>query len=392
MKPNRHSVAFLWLLVALLLGLGMVMVYSVSLAHCRDSHGDPYYLLKRQLIWSAVGLLIFFLAYRLDYHWWRRRPLPLLGLGLISLMLVFIPGVGRSGGGAQRWLGLGNLAFQPSELAKYILIIYLADLLSRRQERLDDFREVFLPALAVIGVFSALVVAQPDLGSAIGIVMVGLLMLFVAGARLGHLLVLGLAALPAVAGLILKVGYRRQRILSFLDPWADSKGAGFQIIQSFIALGSGGWSGVGLGASRQKLFYLPAANTDFIFSILGEELGFLGTVSVLLIFLGVLVCGFVIARSASDLYGRLLALGITFMLSLQAFVNMGVVCGLLPTKGLPLPFVSCGGSNLVVSLLAVGILSNIASHRREECFYQAKKASAAEFKRIEPILQPGRSK
>lgn len=368
----NYSKAILVLSVTALLGVGMLMIYSSSTLYARDRYGDSYYFLKRQLVWTGLGFLLFLLASRVDYHWLRARSRLFLLLGGIMLVAVLIPGVGRKGGGAQRWFCVGGLGFQPSELVKYALIIYLADLLARNQERLEKFRGGFLPPLFVIGVLSGLVMLQPDLGSAVSFVVIGLLMLFLAGARLAHLLLLVFASLPALAVLISQVGYRKQRILSFLNPWADPRGSGFQIIQSLIALGSGGPSGLGLGESRQKLFYLPASTTDFIFSILGEELGFIGTSFVVLLVVGVMVTGYTIARKSRDLFGSLLALGITSMLALQALVNMGVTSGLLPTKGLPLPFVSYGGSNLVSSFLAVGILVNIAAHQGAECLYQRK--------------------
>jgi len=291
--------------------------------------------------------------------------------------------VGRSGGGARRWLNLGGFSFQPSELVKYLLVIYLADLLSRHQDRLEKLSTGFIPPLVVIGIMALLILRQPDLGSALSVTLVGLIMLFAAGARVTHLLGLVVVSLPVLYLLIFRVAYRRQRILAFLNPQAVSQGAGFQILQSLLALGSGGLGGVGLGESRQKLFYLPACSTDFIFSILGEELGLIGTLLVVLLFVGLLFTGFSIARRAPDLYGWLLAVGITSMLALQAFVNMGVSSGILPTKGLPLPFVSYGGSNLICSFLAAGILFNIASHRGRECPY-ARSLSPVYFLNHEP--------
>ncbi len=343
------------------------MVFSASAVFSRDVYGDSLHILKRQLFWLAAGIGFCLVGARVDYHRWRRwcRPLLLGGAGL--LLLLFLPGLGRSGGGARRWLSLGGFNFQPAELVKYLMIIYLADFLARKQEVIAGFRRGFLPPLAVVTVLAALVVVQPDLGTALSLGAVGWAMLFLAGARIRHLLLPLLPALPGIAYLVWSKPYRVRRLVAFLDPWQDSRGAGFQIIQSLIALGSGGVTGVGLGESRQKLFYLPAATTDFIFSILGEELGFLGAAAVLVLYAALIFTGFAIARQAADLYGRLLALGIVLMLGLQALVNMAVASSLLPTKGLPLPFISYGGSNLICSFFGIGILLNIAAHRDRPC-------------------------
>ncbi|MDP8214901.1 MAG: putative lipid II flippase FtsW [Candidatus Euphemobacter frigidus] len=361
-------------LVAVLLGVGLMMIYSSSTIYALDKYGDSYFFLKRQLLWLGAGIVLFFLTARTDYHWLQKKSRLMLILGVILLVAVFIPGLGRSGGGARRWLRLGGFGFQPSELVKYLVIVYLADLLSRRQKTIDRFFSGFLPPLLVIGGLSGLIVIQPDLGSALILVVIGILMLYLGGARLAHLGLLCLTALPALTLLITRVGYRKRRILAFINPWADPRGIGFQIIQSLIALGSGGPTGLGLGESRQKLFYLPAATTDFIFSILGEELGFAGTGLVIILIVGLLIVGFAIARRADDLFGSLLAQGITAMLVLQAMINMGVSAGILPTKGLPFPFVSYGGSNLIVSFLAVGILVNIATYQERECRYSRRRA------------------
>lgn len=377
MKINREK-AFLVLLIFALLGVGLVMINSASTVYARENYGDDYYFLKRQLAWLVVGLFFFWMGCRIDYHRIRKYSRLFLLAGLVLLLLVYLPGLGRSGGGARRWLRLAGFSFQPSELVKYLLIIYLADLLVRHQDRLEKFSTGFIPPLIVIGLTAVLILRQPDLGSALSIILVGMILLFAAGARITHLLGLVVVSLPVLYLLIFRVAYRRQRILSFLNPRADAQGAGFQILQSLLALGSGGLWGVGLGESRQKLFYLPACNTDFIFSILGEELGLIGTLLVVLLFGGLLFTGFSIARKAPDLYGWLLAVGITSMLLLQAFVNMGVSSGILPTKGLPLPFVSYGGSNLICSFLAAGILFNIASHQGRDCAY-ARNSSPVYF-------------
>jgi cell division protein FtsW len=379
--PVKYLKAILLLLVAALLGIGLLMIYSSSTMYGADRYGDSYYLLKRQLIWLGVGFLLFLFALRIDYHWLQKRSRLLLVIGVLLLIAVFIPGIGRSGGGARRWLSMGGVGFQPSELVKYLVIIYLADLLSRRQKTIKGFLSGFLPPLAVIGVFCLLTIAQPDLGSALSIGVIGLLMLYLGGARLTHMGCVALAVLPVLVVLVVRVGYRMRRILAFVDPWADPKGTGFQIIQSLIALGSGGPLGLGLGESRQKLFYLPAATTDFIFSILGEELGFAGTGLVVILVIGLVIVGFSIGRRAEDLFGNLLAQGITAMLALQAMVNMGVSSGILPTKGLPFPFISYGGSNLIVSLLAVGILANIAAHQDSESRYYKKSRPEHIFSR-----------
>ncbi len=350
-------------LTAALAGIGLLMIYSSSTAYSLDAYGDRYFIIRRQLFWLGAGVIAFFAAARTDYHRLQGKSRLLLLLGVLLLAAVFIPGLGRSGGGARRWLGAGGITLQPAEVVKYLAIVYLADLLSRRQKVIGRFRAGFLPPLAVIGLLCLLVVIQPDLGTALSIAVVGLLLIYLGGGRPIHLGLLCLAALPVLAALVVRVGYRMRRILAFIDPWADPRGTGFQIIQSLIALGSGGPTGLGLGESRQKLFYLPASTTDFIFSILGEELGFLGTGVTVALVVGLLIVGFTIADRAEDLFGRLLAQGVTAMLVLQAMINMGVSCGLLPTKGLPFPFISYGGSNLLGSFLAVGILVSIASHR-----------------------------
>lgn len=364
---GNYLPVILLFLTAALLGIGLLMIYSAGAVYSLNTHGDRYFIIRRQLYWLGAGLAAGVIAARTDYHWLQGKSRFLLLFGVILLAAVFVPGLSRRGGGARRWLGFGGLNFQPAEVVKYLAVIYLADLLSRRQKVIDRFGSGFLPPLAVTGLLAGLVVIQPDLGTALSIAVIGLMMIYLAGGRLVHLGLLSLAALPPLVLMVIRVGYRMRRILAFIDPWADPRGSGFQIIQSLIALGSGGPTGLGLGESRQKLFYLPASTTDFIFSILGEELGFVGTGLTVVLTVGVLTVGFMIAARAGDLFGRLLAQGVTAMLVIQALINMGVSCGLLPTKGLPFPFISYGGSNLLASCLAVGILVSIGSHREETC-------------------------
>jgi cell division protein FtsW len=355
--------AAIFLLLSGLLAIGALMIYSASSSGAREAYGDSLYYLKRQGFWMGLGILVFLLARRWDYHRYRRWSRWCVVSAVVVLAAVLVPGLGTSAGGAQRWIRAGWIGLQPSELAKYLLIAYLADLLSRRQEEASGLVRGFLPPAAATVLLAGLVLLQPDLGTAVSMIFAGAVMIFVAGIRIGYLVLSALLCLPALYLLVFRVAYRRKRILAFLDPWADAQGSGFQIIQSLIALGSGGIGGVGLGESRQKLFYLPASSTDFIFSIMGEELGFLGASALVFLFLLLLWLGYSTARSAPDLYGQLLATGITAMIVMQAFVNMGVASGLLPTKGLPLPFISYGGSNLISSCLALGVLSNIAFHR-----------------------------
>ena len=284
--------------------------------------------------------------------------IPAVGLLLIC---VLVPPFSHAAGGAKRWLQLGPLSFQVSELAKFTLIVYLADFLSRKPlSTLQNFWKGFLPPALMLGVFLGLILLQPDLGTVIAIGLVAVILFYLGRARMVFLLASFLAALPALTLLLFRVPYRRRRILAFLDPWDDPQGIGFQIIQSFIALGSGGLHGLGLGQSRQKLFYLPEAHTDFIFSIIGEELGLIGTLAICFLFFVFLVLGIRIAVKALDLFGCLLASGIVSMICLQAIINIGVVTGSLPTKGLPLPFISFGGSSLLINLVSIGVLLNIA--------------------------------
>jgi cell division protein FtsW len=356
---------WLYLPIIVLAGIGVVMVYSASSIVAADRYGDAAYFLKRQLVWVGLGGVAMLLAQRIYYVALRRITPVLLLLALAALILVLVPGVGRVAGGARRWISLGGpLSIQPAEAAKLALTLYLANFLTYRADWLYDFRRGVLPPLLITGMMFGLILAQPDLGSAMLIGMVTFVMLFVAGARLVHLAGLTVLGIPALLVAILGEDYRRRRLLAFLDPWADPQGAGFHIIQSLLALGSGGVLGVGLGNSRQKFFYLPERHTDFIFSILGEELGLIGTGAVIAMFALFAYRGFRVARRAPDQFGALLAAGITTMVIIQAVLNIGVTTGVLPITGVPLPFLSFGGSSLLFTMISAGVLLNISQYVR----------------------------
>ena len=354
----------LLIIMVILTLVGLVMVFSASAVVAANRFHDPGYFLKRQLAWTAGGLLLLHLVSRIDYIWWKRLWIPLLGLTAALLAMVLMPSLGIATKGARRWLSLGPVAVQPAEIAKLVAVIYLAAYLARKEDRLTTFWSGIMPALFVIGVLSGLVLLEPDLGTVVVMGSVAVGMLFLGGARLSHLLSLGLCAVPAVLALALGSSYRRQRLMTFLEPWKDASDTGFQITQSFLAFGSGGLLGVGLGEGKQKLFFLPEAHTDFVLALVGEELGLIGTAAIVLLFALFIVRGFQISARARMPFGRYLGMGITLLIGIQALINTCVVTGLLPTKGLTLPFVSYGGSSLVTSMLGVGILLSISRDRQ----------------------------
>ncbi len=375
--PRRTPDVSLFIAVVALLSLGIVMIYSASAIVALDRFGDSAFFLKRQLLWTLLGLGAMSVALTIHYERLRRATPVLLLLVAVALVAVLVPGVGRMAGGARRWITLGPLNFQPAEAAKLVLVLYLANYLTNRGVAVRRIATVWPPLLVTGGLFGLLVL-QPDMGSAMMLGGLAAVMLFLGGASLWHLAGLGLAALPPLALVTVWEAYRVRRLLAFLDPWRDPRGSGFHIIQSLLALGSGGLLGLGLGASRQKFFYLPERHTDFIFAILGEELGLMGTGAVILLFAFVAVRGFRIARAAPDRYGTLLAGGITASIVGQAMLNIGVASGLLPITGVPLPFLSFGGSSLLTTCLGVGILLNISQ-------YSVRRAVDAA-----PLLRPAR--
>jgi cell division protein FtsW len=350
--------------------IGLVMVFSASAVVAGNRFHDSWYYLKRQLAWLVFGLVFLQVASHIDYVWWKRLAIPLLGLIVVLLVMVLIPSIGAMRNGARRWLDLRVISIQPAEMVKLIGVIYLATYLAKKEDRLQNFSTGLLPALLVMGVLSGLVLLEPDLGT---VVMLGLVtggLLFVGGARVSHLSMLALSAVPIGLVLVLTSSYRRQRLMAFLEPWRDASDTGFQITQSFLGLGEG----------KQKLFFLPEAHTDFVLALVGEELGFVGTGMIVLFFVLFVIRGFQISFRARIPFGRYLGIGITTLIGIQALINACVVTGLLPTKGLTLPFVSYGGSSLVISLIGVGILLNISRDRqagREEARQQSGRGWAS---------------
>lgn len=340
--------------------LGVVMVYSASSVLAADRFGDGAYYLKRQLAWAAAGLLALWIAARVRLAWVRRLAWPLLLLAVALLALTRVPGIARTVGGAARWIDLGGLVVQPAEFAKLALVVWLAASTGRPDPGVDRWRGL-LPRLAVVVATALLVVVQPDLGTAFLLALVGVGLLFLAGARPTALAALALAALPALYLLVVRVPYRRARLEAFLDPFSQASGAGWQLVQSFVAFGAGGLVGRGLGEGQQKLLFLPEPHTDFVAAVIAEELGLLGFGLVVVLYALLVARGFALARRAPEPFAAQLAAGVALLIGVQAATNLAVVLGCVPTKGLPLPFVSYGGSALVTLLAAAGLLLNVSA-------------------------------
>ncbi len=340
------------------------MVYSSSAIWSEYKFDDPFFFAKRQLLFAFLGLIAMFVMMNIPYHIWKDYSKWILLICYILLIAVLIPGIGLVRGGARSWIGVGAFSIQPSEFMKLGLIIFLAVTLSKHQRYITSFKKGFLPSLLLVFVPFGLIMLQPDLGTGMVLVLTCFVMIFIAGARLSHFIYLGVIGLVGFAGLIISAPYRISRIQAFLDPWQDPLGDGFQIIQSLYAIGPGGLMGMGLGQSLQKFFYLPEPQTDFIFAILAEELGFIGGAFVISLFFLLMWRGIRIAINAPDLFGSLLALGIIGMIVIQVFINISVVIGLIPVTGITLPFLSYGGSSLTLTLLSVGILLNISKYAK----------------------------
>jgi cell division protein FtsW len=347
--------------VLFLVGIGIVMVYSASSAIAVKKFGSDYYFLKKQALFAVVGIVALVGCRHIPYTVYRPLAYPLLAVSVLLLIAVLLPPFGVTAGGSSRWLRLGPVRFQPSEFARIALIVYMAYSLERKSDKIRELGVGFVPHVVVLGVLSALILKQPDFGSVAILAMLTWVMMFVGGVRLTYLMSACAVMAVGAALAITHAGYRTRRLMSFLDPWQYSSDAGYQIVHSLMAFGSGGWWGAGIGNGVQKLFYLPEPHTDFIFSVIGEELGVAGVLLIIVLYLLIVWKGVRIARHAPDLFGCYLAIGLTAALGLQICINMGVTLGLLPTKGLTLPFLSYGGTSLVLNMATVGILMNIAA-------------------------------
>jgi cell division protein FtsW len=368
MAAARHKVetyqqgfdTTLLLSVLLLTGVGIVMVYSASSAIANNTYGNGYLFIKKQALSAAMGCLLMLGTAMTPYRLYRRFAYIFLAISAILIVLTQVPGIGHSAGGAARWIKIGSFSVQPSEIARLAMIIYLAYSITKKQEFIKDFSIGFLPHVIFFLIFAILIMLQPDFGSVAIMAMITWIMMFVGGVSLVHLVLSLLPAIPVGIFVMVSASYRMERLVSFLDPWKHRSDEGYQIVNSLMAFGSGGIWGKGLGNGYQKLFYLPEPHTDFIFSVIGEELGLWGVLAIVSVFALVIFRGITIARNTKDVFGSLLATGIVTGIGLQTCINMGVAMGLLPTKGLALPFLSYGGSSLLINMAAIGILINIA--------------------------------
>ena len=353
------------LVIALILvTIGTAMIYSSSSILAMERFKDAQFFLKKQIFFVVIGMGVMVLLTKLDYHYLKKWAYPGIILSIILLLLIFIPPLGIRAGGARRWLNLGFFSFQVTEMVKICIVLFLAHFLTRKVNYLKSFSRGILIPLLVTFLIIVLIALEPDFGAAVMIAMILMLMLFLAGCRIRHLAGLTALLIPAAVWMIMFKSYRIDRLKVFLNPWNDPGNKGFQIIQSLLSFGSGGAFGVGIGDGMQKLFYLPEPHTDFILSVIAEESGFVGVAVVIFLFVVLIIRGFMVAFRAPDLFGTLLAAGLTMVLAMGAFINIAGVMGLIPLKGLTLPFLSYGGTSLVMSLVAVGILLNISSHVR----------------------------
>ncbi len=361
MARKLKSDRILFTATLLLVCASIVMVYSASAVVALEKFQQPYHFLIRQGLWTVLGVALLGVAMRVDYRTYRHEPFIWGVIGVVAVMLVAVL-FSSPVNGTRRWFGVGGLGLQPSELAKIACVLFTALILERRMHRIDELSYSILPIGIVVGVMVGLIVLQPDFGTAMSLLLIAAAMVFAAGLHYRYFIGTVLAVLPVIYIVLVSAPYRRRRLMAFWDPWADPLGDGFQIIQSLIAVGTGGVFGKGVMAGVQKLFYLPEPHTDFIYAVVAEELGLIGATVVLICFGVIAWRGLRIATRAEDTFGAFLAIGLTTMIVVQAFINMSVVLGLLPTKGIPLPLVSAGGSSLLINLLGAGMLLNISQH------------------------------
>ena len=349
-------------LVTTLLVIGTIMIYSATSARAVGSLNPINLTFLKHILWVVFAIIGMLTMMRLDYYYIQKYSKLILVIALALLIIVLIPGIGTTTNGASRWIRIGSyFGFQPSEFAKLAMIIFMSSYIATKQEKMANFTKGFLIPVILIGLVSLLILKEPDLGTAIFVSLISFILIIVGGTRIVYVVFTLMAAAPHIYSIIYKIqAYQKARLLAFLDPWKDPEGIGYQIIQSWIALGSGGLTGLGLGESRQKLFFLPESSSDFIFSIIGEELGFIGTTGIIIIFALLAWQGMRVCKSAPDMLGFSLALGITLSITLQSAINIAVATGAMPTTGLPLPFISAGGSSLLLSSIGIGILLNIA--------------------------------
>ncbi|SDL38762.1 putative lipid II flippase FtsW [Halarsenatibacter silvermanii] len=358
---ERSSIdKILVLTVLMLLSFGLIMILSASSIKSMQDYGDIYFFFRRQLKFAGAGLAVMFLLSQLDYHFYLRHSRKIVFFSLFLLLAVYLPGLGVAAGGSRRWIDLGFINFQPSEFTKLAAVIYLSSFIYRKKNFIKSFWKGVFPPMIIISAMFFLVTNQPDLGTGVAIFATSLLLLIIGGMKFSHLLVIGLPGSLILIYYLTAASYRVERLTSFVDPWSEPRGAGYHVIQSILAIGSGGLTGLGPGNSLQKFFYLPEPATDFIFAVIGEELGFIGAFILILLFILLTYRGIVIALGAPDLFGSMLAVGITVMISLQIFINIGAATALMPVTGITLPFISYGGSSLLIMMSSIGILLSIS--------------------------------
>jgi cell division protein FtsW len=349
--------------VLFLVGIGMVMVYSASSAVALTKFGSDYFFLRKQAMFAVIGIFALFVCRHIPFRIYWHLTYPVLIFSMVLLVVVHVPGIGYKAGGASRWIRIGAFTFQPSEFARLAMIFFMAYSLCKKQEKIREFSIGFVPHVLILAIFGILFHFQPDFGTIIIFSVIAWIMMFIGGVRLLHLATPLVLILPLLSYIMIKASYRLDRIMTFLDPWQFPQDGGYQVIHSLMAFGSGGLFGAGIGQGYQKLFYLPESHTDFIFSVIGEEIGLVGVIFIIALYVLIIWRGLMIAKNTEDFYGSLVAAGITTSFALQVCINMGVALGLLPTKGLTLPFLSYGGTSLLLNMAAIGILMNIGGTR-----------------------------